>query len=132
MHKVTMLSLLVLGMASVGCLGPRKPAAAPAPEIRWGYSAEHPLPMASIQASYAFLDRLRTPEGHPVRYRRLGSTLAPEGSAAARNGKGILDIYELTDDAGATHRLWLDPYAGRTSADPPEGFCLPVPQQRRE
>lgn len=125
MRKATLLGGMAL-LALAGCLGPRTDAAPPAPKVRMGYSREHPLPMASIPASYAFLDRLRTPEGHPVRYRRVGSALTP-ARGEGHGGKGILDLYEVTDDTGAAVRLWLDPYAGRTSETPPDGFRLAPP-----
>lgn len=119
-------ALLLAALAALG--GCRGPVSAPEPQVRVGYTAEHPLPMASIPASYAFLDRLRTPEGRPVRYRRVGAFAVPEGTPAARNGTAILDAYDVTDGSGGTVRLWLDPYAGHTSPVPPEGFRL-APQR---
>lgn len=123
MRKAAPLPLIALALG--GCLGLGADAPAPEPRVRVGYAAEHPLPMASIPDSYAFLDRLRTPEGRPARYRRVGSFRAPDGIPAAPNGKAaILDAYEVADDTGATVRLWLNPYAGHTSPTPPDGFRL--------
>lgn len=132
-------SLLCAGCAS---LAPRPLTNHYLPEPRpWGYSMAYPLPMASILASLDYLDRLRTPDGHPVPYRRLGAvkrrlTLATEPEPPSglldriRDALGltptpghILDRYELSLPTG-TKTLWLDPYAGRTTSEPPAGLQL--------
>lgn len=127
MRKAALLSVMAVVLG--GCLGVG--ADTSVPRVRMGYTAEHPLPMASIPDSYTFLGRLRTPEGRPARYRRIGSFRAPDGIPATRNGKAaILDAYEVYDDTGATVRLWFNPYAGYTSSTPPDGFRL-SPEQHK-
>lgn len=138
-------SLLLLGaLFCAGCasLAPRPQLSQYLPEPRpWGYSMEYPLPMASILASLDYLDRLRTPDGQPVLYRRLGAvkrrlTAATEPPPPPgllyrlRRTLGfestpghILDRYELQLPAG-TKILWLDPYAGHTTTEPPAGLRL--------
>lgn len=137
------LPALLLG----GCVAFRARPEATLPQPRpWGYDIAYPLPMASILASFDYLDRLRTCDGARVPYRRLGAVkrasalwasapTPPEGLLAKIRAKlgltatpgHILDRYELRLPTG-TRVLWLDPYAGRTTTEAPEGLRLaPAP-----
>lgn len=131
MHKSLWIGLA--GIFFTGCLGLGKGGSLWQSKPPMGYSGANPLPMASIRASYDFLDRLRTQEGQPVRYRRVGSVLTESARQhAQQKGEGILDVYELSDDAGGSVRLWLNPYAGHTTTTPPDGFSLaPTPSTRK-
>ena len=117
-----------------------EPAELPdSPPIAWGYSQDYPLPMASILESLNYLDRLQTPDGRPVPYRRLGALKRPSSLpppepttrlerlrawlGLAKAPGHILDLYELRVPGG-TVNLWLDPYAGYTTPYPPAGFRL--------
>ena len=115
-----------------------------------GQSPEYPLPMASITASYEWLDRLTDLLGGPITYERVRSlkkptdpgkpvsaTVPPHGlrsllsrlSGNHPSGAHIIDCYRLTDRYGNERLIYLDPYAGHTAPDAPEGLRLRPPHK---
>lgn len=150
----TPLSLLLLGIAStllltcsMGCSALPKtlPLTAsfskPLPEIFWGYTREHPLPMPSVLKSVEYLDQLRNPDGSIVQWNRLGAEYIPDTTPLEdcphqtpwvrfkqwlgfehQHGT-ILDRYALTTPRGVII-LWVNPYAKAYPKAPPKGFIL--------
>ena len=84
----------------------------------FGRALSNPVPVAGIVAARLYLDRLRTPDNRPLKWRRTGSQFCPDGA-------GPVDCYELTDACGGTlGELFISPYHQRISARAPEGLLL--------
>ncbi len=94
--------------------------------------------MTSIPASLDYLDRLRTVDGAPIQYQRIGSvkvytepsdddtTTWKEWLGFEHRPGPILDQYEITTPT-QTVILWLNPYANRAPLAPPDGFSVVEP-----
>ncbi|MBR0256565.1 MAG: hypothetical protein IJQ58_02400, partial [Synergistaceae bacterium] len=78
---------------------------------------ENPVRAVSIGHSYRYLDRLRTPSGEKVSYRRIGSMKGNEPP-------GIIDCYILTLSGDKTMQIYIDPYCAENSYAAPEGLML--------
>ncbi|HEX2211382.1 MAG TPA: hypothetical protein VHG93_27100 [Longimicrobium sp.] len=96
----------------------------------YGYGRRNPIQVGGGQQNGAanqrrWLDELRGPAGERVRYRRLGSCC----EYRSRNGRGVLDAYEVTYDGLARPAvLYMDMYAEpRTVPAPPDGFTTASP-----
>ena len=77
----------------------------------------NPVRAISIGHSYRYLERLRTPSGEKVNYRRIGSM---EGNEPP----GIIDGYTLTFSGDKTMQIYIDPYCAENSYTAPEGLTL--------
>ncbi|MBQ6971529.1 MAG: hypothetical protein IJP86_04150 [Synergistaceae bacterium] len=78
---------------------------------------ENPVKAASIGHSYRYLERLRTPSGGRVSYKRNGSMEGADG--------GIIDSYTLTfAEASGDKRItiFIDPYCAENSHKAPAGL----------
>jgi Peptidase C13 family len=88
----------------------------------YGLSAGNPVKVGLDAASgpareLQYLNALRGPTGQPLRFRRVGTTLA---------GTGILDIYELNYEGLASPvRIYLDAYHFDEPIAP-HGFVCPI------
>ncbi len=88
----------------------RKNSSAP-----FGTSKDNPVQAVSIQDGYIYLNNLRTLDGQPVKYRRIGSMSGRDG--------GIIDGYTVAFN-GKSIELYIDPYASENSTEAPEGLTL--------
>lgn len=82
----------------------------------FGRVLTNPVPVAGIVSSPQYLDRLRTADYLPVKWRRKGSRCGPGGP---------VDCYELTDSFGKPlGDLFISPYHQRISEQAPDGLSL--------
>lgn len=82
-------------------------------------SKENPIRTINIQSSYFYLSSLRTRDGMPVHYNRIGSMRGKTGR--------IIDGYTLTFIEGITKKgmtVYIDPYSTENSKQAPEGLTL--------
>ena len=87
--------------------------------INFGVSIDNPVKAVTIADGYNYLNQLRTNEGNPVKYERLGSMRGKHG--------GIIDGYMLYyEEAGTKHsiKIYIDPYAVENSDKAPEGLTF--------
>lgn len=85
----------------------------------FGTSRDNPVKAVTIPDSYAYLESLRTREGLPVKYQRIGSMTGKDG--------GIIDGYTVTfmeDGTLKSMEIYIDPYAAENSSQAPEGLVL--------
>lgn len=78
----------------------------------FAYSQDNPVLATSVAAGYKYLDALRSLDGSPVPYKRLGSVTSDDGN--------IFDKYALT--ASESVIIYINPYANINSTLPPAGF----------
>ena len=93
--------------------------------IDFGVSLDNPVKAVSIADGYNYLNQLRTSEGNPVKYERLGSM-------SGKNGN-IIDGYMLYyEEAGAKHniKIYIDPYAVENSGEAPRGLKIVDSEKR--
>lgn len=91
----------------------------------WGSTAENPVRMASISGEYAWLARLRTADGRPVRALRRDAVFV--------NGfEGPLDVWSVAKGDGEYADLWIYGYGPGNAMEAPEGFLLDTDGFARE
>ncbi|GAA4410237.1 hypothetical protein GCM10023187_34590 [Nibrella viscosa] len=84
----------------------------------FGYDRTNPIPVKGIINSSVYLNRLRTPDGLPVAWQRLGSTHSPVS-------RHPIDTYRIEDLSGSELTvLYLSPYEQTTSHRAPAGFLM--------
>lgn len=85
----------------------------------FGYDVTNPIPTLGIPGSNEYLAALRTPQGHSLRWERLGCCSAP-------NIAYLIDCYEIVDayTGSPCGELYLCPYNKRTSQLAPQGLQL--------
>ena len=84
---------------------------------KFGLEATNPIPINSIFGSKIYLNNLKTSEGKPVQYIRLGST-------HASNIQKPIDIYEITVEKEVIAKIFISPYNKKNSDKTPEGFKI--------
>lgn len=84
-------------------------------------SAENPVRAGGVQGSRAYLDRLRCPNGRPIRYERVGSFgIGPFGN--------IIDGYEYRCRRNDTGTIFIDMYHGdHVEQNAPPGLTIVAP-----
>ena len=85
----------------------------------FGTTKSNPIMAVTIQDGYNYLNHLRTTDGKPVHYQRLGSIRDESGD--------ILDKYRLSFEVNGEQReleIYIDPYATENSSIAPEGLML--------
>lgn len=83
----------------------------------YGLEVTNPIPVDSIDSSYAYLERLRTVNGAKVTYKRKGSTIIS-------NIKKPIDAYEIFEDDKLVATIYINAYNNYNSQKPPKGFTL--------
>lgn len=84
----------------------------------FGLEASNPIPIFGVPMNEEYLSRVRAQSGEKIRWRRIGSTSAP-------NIFNPVDCYEIFNQAGDTiANLYLSPYHLKTSEKAPKGFKL--------
>ena len=92
-------------------------------DVTYGFSAANPVKVGLDGATgpareLQYLNALRGPSGQPLRFRRVGTTVAA--------GNVILDIYELNHEGLASPvRIYLDAYHFEEPVAP-RGFVCPI------
>ena len=82
----------------------------------FGRTLANPVPVAGIASARLYLDRLRTADRQPVKWRRQGSQYGKDGP---------VDCYQLANFLGESlGELFISPYHQRISARAPEGLIL--------
>jgi len=85
----------------------------------FGLEKTNPVPTNTAFGSDAYLKKLRTPDGKPVRFSRIGSF-----SVDLFPGQSI-DGYNLESASGEKlPTIWLNMYQKRNSRKAPKGFYL--------
>lgn len=89
----------------------------------FGYSPDNPIPATSVQASYAYLRRLRGPKGEGLNIARMGARRLENGA--------IIDMYRITWKgtglfAGQEEKrtCYIYPYANENVCIAPDGMRL--------
>jgi hypothetical protein len=84
----------------------------------FGYAPTNPIPTKTVFGSRSYLERLRSPDGATVIYKRRGSL----GSAVSQHP---IDEYEiLHPDGTLLATIYLSPYHKKNSDKSPRGFTL--------
>ena len=105
---------LMSALAADGCDADELPGASG----EFGLSLSNPIPTRSILGSTSYLERLRTPDGEIIHYKRVGSFSSHVSSRP-------IDGYVITTLNGAElATLYLSPYQKRNSAKIPRGFIM--------
>ena len=84
----------------------------------YGYTLNNPIMESTINTSYAFLDRLRTADGKPITYNRVGSICLEIGGQTT-----MVDRYTLFVDGQEYKTLFVCPY-GHSLGIAPKGLSL--------
>ncbi len=84
---------------------------------QYGLEVTNPIPVDSIDSSYAYLERLRTINGAKIKYKRKGSTIIP-------NIKKPIDAYEIFEDDEVITTIYIHAYNVYNSQKSPKGFIL--------
>lgn len=84
----------------------------------FGLCPDNPVPCHMVEGAYAYLDRLRTADGAPIRYERIGS-LQSGCSPMPVDGYAI---YAADGREFAT--IYISAYQKRNSGKAPKGFVL--------
>jgi hypothetical protein len=93
----------------------KKEPASPDHVDDFGLSLANPIPSSSINASYAYLQLLATPDKQRIRYERLGPR---------KNGDGVLiDHYSISNSQGHyICDIYINSYAGHDTEMAPQGL----------
>lgn len=88
----------------------------------FGREATNPIPVSGLEENEVYLGRLRTAEGDPIAWHRLGSF-------SSDNIKGMIDKYQIRnawtgEELGI---LFISPYNRYISGKAPKGFGIPAP-----
>lgn len=84
----------------------------------FGLEVTNPIPIHGVPENEVYLRKLRLSNGNGIKWRRIGSTGAP-------NINHVIDNYEITDSLGnKICNLFLCPYNRKTSNKTPKGFIF--------
>lgn len=85
---------------------------------KFGHDITNPIPVRGIPANTVYLSRLRTEDGRPIKWERIGSF-------HAENIESPIDGYRIFDQTQAQIAvLYISPYHKRISGKAPKGFLL--------
>lgn len=83
----------------------------------YGLDITNPIPVDSIDSSFAYLEKLRTMNGSKITYKRKGSTIIT-------SIKKPIDAFEIFEDDKLITTIYINPYNKYNSQKPPKGFTL--------
>ncbi len=84
----------------------------------FGLELSNPVPVYGVASSRVYLGRLRTLDGMPIKWERVGST-------EHENINKPIDIYNIFDSKGyKIANIYISPYHLRTSLKAPKGFKM--------
>lgn len=84
----------------------------------FGLDKNNPVPTKFSVGSMSYLSRLRTMDGNPIKFNRVGSTSVP-------HLEQMIDIYSITDSRGnSLGNIYTCMYHKRNSKKSPKGFKL--------